>query len=213
MDLTLEQVREVYLRDSERKGEELLTKSLKKLSSSDNLDHVANSLPAMFAADTSRYSMDIKEELQEVAKTRIQREAAGIISNEILEEVRRSGLKTLDDGSGDGEYMDLTGLGVDASIRKWDSWMSDFYREFSRVDYLQRGLSEHKMENRDVEEIIKELADTDRWIMEEEDAGELYLNDIHVVDEDWIAYRHGKKPSAYDQEVVDYLRDLGVGKR
>lgn len=210
-EISFEELREGHLLNADKKGKNLMEESLKEIAKNDKLEHLATILPAQFAAETADYSVYVKEDLQENTGDYVQKQAAEFVGYEAREKARKSGLQSIDVALGDENKIDLSKFGINAKVQGWESWLSDFYREFSQIDYLQRGLSEHKMENRSPEKIHEETIQTDNWLVKEDDAGELYMDSIYVVDEDWVDFRRGKKPAAYDEKVVEYLNELGVG--
>jgi len=218
MEPNFEQLREGHLHHAEGIGREIISEGIEELIEERKLENLPVILTAHFAADTADYSLNVRDELIEKAENHVQKYAAEMIGKEAREKARKGGLNGLDRATGEDE-INLSEFGIAASISGWETWISDFYREFSRIDYLQKGLSEHKMEENDPRDIIKEVTETDRWVVNEENAGELYLEDIYVIDEDWIAFRKDERnqegqeleSAAYDKEVIEYLEELGVG--
>jgi len=204
------QIREQALEEAPNRGREIIDNS---------------ATMTAFAADTSDYGLDIREQLNEIASTDIQKEAARMIDYEVTENARRAGLDRIDESEG---QIDIAGPLVSG-----ENWHDSLYRAFVLVDRVQKGYTDVRPDspfegdnyaeaNRFPDPTKPQSFEKDQMAaMDESDdvaadgLGSLNLNGVYVVNDDWIAYRNGNPPPSVDEEnreqVYETLRDIGVG--
>ncbi|MFB6207766.1 MAG: hypothetical protein ABEJ69_00285 [Candidatus Nanohaloarchaea archaeon] len=170
-----------------------------------------------FAADTSEYGQSVREDLYGVASNPVQEESSRFVDYEVTEKARIAGMYVLDDG-------DLA-----ARLVTGENQLEKLYRAFTLVDRLQRGYTDKRPETpfdgEDVEpQRYPDPLDPDSMARDQaaaleesgstgpENLGSLNQFGVAVLNDDWLSYRSGRQPETVDEEVFEYLEELGVAR-
>lgn len=181
----------------------------------------SSSTMTAFAADTSDYNIDWREDLRAVAENDVQSEAARFIGYEIAEKARRAGVY--------GMMSDEDSLSVSGELVRGESDLEQFYRAAVLVDRIQRGYTDKRpdgaFEGDNFEEPgrypnpvePKTMVDDQMAAAQEsgstdvDNLGSLNMDEIFVVSDDWMRYREGKDPKTVGSNVFEYMREIGAG--
>lgn len=206
MKQSFEQLREEALEEAPDEGLEILRNS---------------ATMTAFAADTADYGIDWREDLREVAENDVQNEAARFIGYELAEKARRAGLYGLES---EGDDLSLSG-----ELVSGESDTEQFYRALILTDRIQRGYTDKRPDEEfegdnfaepgrypdpfDPESMIEDqiAATQESGSTDVENLGAMNSDEVFVVNDDWMRYRNGETPKTVDEEVFDYMREIGVG--
>lgn len=150
-----------------------------------------------FASETSKYSLNVRQDLMDMADNSVENQVAELASYRVKQELRSAGLLSIeptdelpiDEESAEG----LTAFFVEGFIQ------SDVLSDSSNLNI---GKSISPFDN------LEELLEPQQWEKLETDAAKNYLENRLVHDEDWISYLSGEN-TRYDAEVRGYLEDIG----
>jgi hypothetical protein len=207
MTSDFEKIRDHALESAPEKGVEIAEKS--------------NTMTG-FAAETADLGLDVREDLQSIATTKTERDAARFMDYEVREAAREPVLRNPD--------IEQNEYDLRADMVRADNVLEQFYRTFILMDRLRRGYTDVRPDekgfglqelepqlfpdpadpeslNRDSRAALQETGSVDM-----EGVGNLYMNGVYVVNDDWISYRSGKQPETIENDVMQYLEELGVGR-
>lgn len=179
-----------------------------------------------FAADTSEYGLDYRDELQAAADDRVESAAARFVDYEITELARVAGFD---------EVRTNNDVEISGDHGETESAMEDLYRAFVMMDRLQMGYTDKRPEqeydgtNQTSPGRYPNPTGDDDWVEDQmaalEESGTLdpdnlgalnHYDHIFIVNDDWVNYRRGEEPLGVDEEIRDevyrFLEEKGVAR-